>query len=208
MVTTQPGEWIGWHFLKASRRLRYPPYSEVAAGETYTAAGRLQLCRYGMHASKRPIDALRYAPGWIVCRVRLSGELIEDTDKTVARSRTVLWIADARDTLILWACWCAEQALCRQRKRGREPDERSWRAIRAPEQWVAGKLSTADLKAAAAYAYADDAADAAAYAAAYAADDADARQARRSVRDAQNAELERRLLALAPTEVEQTNRRE
>ena len=59
----------------------------------------------------------------------------------------------------LWACWCAERALKRERKAGREPDQRSWAAIEAKRRWVRGEISDKDLTAArdAAWAAAGDA---------------------------------------------------
>jgi len=46
-----------WHFIRADRRLRSGEI--VEAGRTYRAEGPLTLCRNGMHASRRAIDALR-----------------------------------------------------------------------------------------------------------------------------------------------------
>jgi len=63
-----------WHFLGGDRRMRYPPYTLVEAGQTYTAEGPLAICQNGMHACAQVLDALCYAPGGVVCRVRLSGE--------------------------------------------------------------------------------------------------------------------------------------
>jgi hypothetical protein len=40
-----------------------------------------------------------------------------------------------------FACWCAEGALSEQRKRGREPDPRSWAAIAAKREWLRGETA-------------------------------------------------------------------
>lgn len=65
---------LAWHFLADDRRLRFGDHELVEAGKTYTAKGRLAMCSNGMHASERALDALQYAPGATVCRVRLSGQ--------------------------------------------------------------------------------------------------------------------------------------
>ncbi|MDP3703895.1 MAG: hypothetical protein Q8R78_05865, partial [Candidatus Omnitrophota bacterium] len=102
---------LGWHFLSEDRRLRFGTDDLVAAGMTYAAEGPLVMCQNGVHASRRAIDALQYAPGPVVCRVRLHGEIQHDTDKSVARHRTVLWMADATAILHEFALVCGEHAL-------------------------------------------------------------------------------------------------
>lgn len=139
---------LAWHFLPEDGRLRWGDRETVEAGKTYAAKGRLVLCKNGMHASERAIDALQHAPGSIVCRVELSGQVLRDTDKLCARKRTVLWMADATMTLHTFACNEAELALERERKAGREPDERSWKAIKVKRQWMAGKATDKELAAA------------------------------------------------------------
>jgi hypothetical protein len=69
--------------------------------------------------------------------------------------------ADVTRELWAWACDCAERALLREREAGREPDPRSWAAVKARRGWLRGEVSEDQLHAAAA---------AAAYAAAYTAD--------------------------------------
>ena len=76
-----------WHFLREDGCLNYPPHTKVKVGKTYTTKGELEMCANGMHASKRLIDALLYAPGPIVCRVALIPPMLHDTDKSVGRSR-------------------------------------------------------------------------------------------------------------------------
>ena len=111
---------LAWHFLPDDRRMQYPPHTLVEAGGVYRAKGALNPCRNGMHASERALDALRYAPGGVVCRVGLAGEIIpHGGDKLCARERRVLWMADAGATLHEFACRCAEGALARERAAGR-----------------------------------------------------------------------------------------
>jgi len=84
----------------------------------------------------------------------------------------------------LWGCDCAERALLRERDAGREPDPRSWEAVRVSRLYADGEATLEELDAAwsawhAAW-DADAAARAAADAAAWVA--ADGRQGRRPER--------------------------
>jgi hypothetical protein len=163
---------------------------EVKAGEKLTVAGKIVPCEHGLHASVRAIDALEYSPGATICRVRLSGTIVEHGgDKLAASERTVLWMADATRTLHEFAVWVARQALLRERKRGREPDKRSWEALRVKALWIRGKATDAELDAArdAARAAAWDAASAARAAAWDAAGDAAWDAARAAAWDAAGA---------------------
>jgi len=97
-----------WHFLAEDQKLRYGDNRIVESGETYTAPeGDLVLCRHGMHGSKDLLDALYYAPGPIVCRVNITGEIQEGDDKIVGRNREILWMYDATKVLREFACRCA-----------------------------------------------------------------------------------------------------
>jgi hypothetical protein len=145
---------LGWHWLPDNGCLQYPPHTKVEVGQTLTAEGTLKLCHNGMHASRRALDALQYAPGAIVCRVELSGEIVEGHDKLCARHRKVLAMANATKTLHEFACWCAEQALLREREAGREPDPRSWAAIEVKRRWLKCEANDAELDVASAAAWA------------------------------------------------------
>ena len=85
---------------------------------------------------------MHYAPGPIVCRVEIGGEIEQDSDKIVGTERTVLWWADATNTLHTFACWCAERAL----KSVKVTDERSWNAVKL--KWLKGEATDAELDAA------------------------------------------------------------
>jgi hypothetical protein len=139
---------LAWHFLRDDRRLNYPPHTLVEVGQKLTVKSPLELCCWGLHASKRAIDALEYAPGSIACRVELSGEILEGYDKVCATERTVLQMVDATNVLHEFACWCAEQALLQEREAGREPDPRSWAAIEAKRKWLRGEITDSELVAA------------------------------------------------------------
>src|SRR3989304_3127123 len=142
-------EWLGWHFLPGDKRLRYGTREVVEVGRPVKIAGKLALCEWGLHASRRAIDALAYAPmdsaKLYACRVRLGGELIESQDKAVASEREVLWMVDATKALHLFACRVAEDAFTKYGN----GDTRSLAAIQAKRDWLEGKITSEELKAAA-----------------------------------------------------------
>jgi hypothetical protein len=190
-----------WHWLNEDKRLRCGTKEVVEVGKTIRYDGKLVLCESGLHASEKAIDALQYAPGPIICRVSLGGEIVEGTDKVVASERTVLWMADATNTLHEFACRCAEAAL----KTAKVEDRRCWEAIVTKRRWLNGEATDEELYAAraaaldaawaAARAAARDAARAAAWDAAWAAARAAAWAA---AWDAQNQQLHDMLLSLEP----------
>lgn len=145
-----------WHFLPADRRLRWGsrelvevgsvtrmtwPYRNEDDKEDYHGPA---TCSAGLHASRRAIDALQYAPGPICCRVRLSGRIVEDTDKAAADERHVLAMADVTKILHEFACRCAESAL----KATKVEDPRAWKAIEVKRAWLRGEAFDRDLDAA------------------------------------------------------------
>jgi hypothetical protein len=95
---------LAWHFVGAKLRDGRPI---PADGEVLRHDGPVELCVSGLHASKRLIDALSYAPGDTLCRVALSGDLQHETDKSVGRERVILWRIDATLVLREFARRCA-----------------------------------------------------------------------------------------------------
>ena len=156
---------LAWHWVREDRRLGYGDGREVRAGETIEHKGHIALCESGLHASTKILDALTYAPGPVICRVRLSGDVLRGGDKIVAERRETLWMVDARRVLVVWACECAWEALqCAWEalQRVGNPDPRSVAAIReVMRQQRSGVRDQAKLDAA------RDAASAAARAAAW-----------------------------------------
>ena len=57
------------------------------------------MCRSGLHASEHPFDALKYAPGALLHRVRLDGIVDTHDDKVVASRRMIVATIDATDVL-------------------------------------------------------------------------------------------------------------
>lgn len=116
-----------WHFLNTDRHLAYPPYTLVQAGQTLTlpVGETVEIGRAGFHACLRVIDALRFAPGPVVCRVTLPDDAKgSECDEPILSnilpvqyriiwagdSRTCVWLADASTILHEFALWCGTQA--------------------------------------------------------------------------------------------------
>ena len=142
-------------------------------GETRRLEGELAICSRGYHSSPSWLDALYYAPGPVAALVEIAEPEepeLRQSNKTCSREQTVLAMCDVSRELRLFAADCAERALLRERERGREPDARSWAAIEATRQFVAGTITNEQLRDA--YTASSDAADVAyaAYAAYAAAD--------------------------------------
>jgi len=79
---------LAWHFT--NRKLR--DGSEIPAdGKWLYFEGEPKMCARGLHASRRVIDALQYAPGQTVHRVLVKDIADEQDDKLVAKSRLILW---------------------------------------------------------------------------------------------------------------------
>lgn len=156
-----------WHFLPADCRLTHGDGRLVQVGETLTVPKRPLVGIYGLHAASKAMDALEYAPGPVVCRVTLGGNLHHNNSLSAGSERTVVAMADATPVLHEFACWSAEQAL--HLTGDAEPTCR--KAIETKRAWLRGEATDADL--AAARAAARDAARDAAWAAARAAQEAE-----------------------------------
>jgi hypothetical protein len=133
----------GWSFVPPDHD------GEVRVGETLTVDGPLVLYQRGLHASVLAWDALPYARGPILCRVRLSGTIVEGPYEACATARTVLAMADVERELRIFALGVARAALLAEQAAGLEPDPRSWAAIETTIAWMEGRASDADQRAAA-----------------------------------------------------------
>jgi hypothetical protein len=100
-----------YHFVGAMLRdgRPIPPDGEwIDYVGPYTPEGTaLVMCKSGLHASRHPFDALRYAPGSTLCLVEISGAFIEQDDKVCARKRRIIKRIDAENLLWDFARWCA-----------------------------------------------------------------------------------------------------
>jgi hypothetical protein len=155
-----------------------------------------------LHASRSPADALAYAPGLWVSRVRIGGTIVRGSDKLAGTTREVLWRADASAVVVRYAAWCAERAAIHA-AHSNAPDASarfSWCSARASQR-AAHAAAIHDASHAAAAIHAADASHAAAAAmyALYAAEHAaTTRYAYAAESRAQARWLTRELLELTP----------
>ena len=106
---------LGWHIIGEDKKLTRYKKSKVipqmvvgVSSKTTVRVGQtlkrdpnnLGVCSYGLHASRSLIDAARYTchdsrmlNGYI-CRVKLHGRIITNTDKCVASRRTCLGMVE------------------------------------------------------------------------------------------------------------------
>jgi hypothetical protein len=98
-----------WHFCGDTLRDGRPI---PADGVTLRHDGVIMPCKLGLHASERLIDALQYAPGPLLCRVRLGGKMVpHGGNKFAAAERTILWRFDATEVLRAFGRHCALEVL-------------------------------------------------------------------------------------------------
>lgn len=97
---------IAWHFTGDKLRdgSPIPPI-----GHTLVHTGEIEMCVSGYHWSRTPFQALQYAPGPLLHKVRVGGKIVEaEGDKGVSSERTILATVDATQLLRRFA---ADQAL-------------------------------------------------------------------------------------------------
>ena len=144
---------LAWHFIGRDLRCRYDrrpvPPPTLVDGEWLPGAwlgvdGKPEMCRHGLHASARLIDALGYAVGPILCRVELAGRVMQDSKKSCAQRRRVIWWADVGPLLREWSADIAEQA-CRD---AGVTDDRIYRVCELARMYARGQASFAEMSAA------------------------------------------------------------
>ena len=91
-----------WHFLYAGNKLR-DDRKAPKDGVVLRHAGKLKICESGLHASIRPADALKYAPGPILCLVECGGKIAHQPDKLVCTERTIIARMDVTEMLLYYA---------------------------------------------------------------------------------------------------------
>ena len=67
---------IGWWFAPKSKKLTNGDNRKITIGCTHKVTGRITPCSNGLHLSKRSIDALAFAPGPVVYKVKGSGTIV------------------------------------------------------------------------------------------------------------------------------------
>ena len=146
---------IAWHFLndKCMTRKSNDNAGEIliTVGQKLTVPENLVIpCESGLHASKRPLDALYYCPTdtKYVQLVELSGKIVEHgDDKLCASERKCLWLFDCEKLLHEFSCWCAEQTIYLFEKEFPD-DDRPRKAIQAKRDFINGKITANELAAA------------------------------------------------------------
>ena len=89
----------GYHFTKDTLRNGEPI---PPIGEWLKHEGKIIPCKLGLHMSEHPFDALQYAPGNILHKVELRGDLQshgDPIDKWVGRERKIIATIDAEKLL-------------------------------------------------------------------------------------------------------------
>ena len=102
---------LAWYFAPPDKRLAHGDGRLIRVGATHTVDCRPVLCKQGLHASVRPLDALSYASSPFVFRVRLSGHVAHGVDKCAATSRKYLVELNAEPLLRDFARKCAASQL-------------------------------------------------------------------------------------------------
>ena len=101
-------EKIEAYWFARSDRLPHGDGREIIIGKKHSLRGNIVICKHALHASREPFDALRYAPGSFLYKVRCWGDVVEHNDKLGARHREYVAMRDA--TAMLWQS-AREQAL-------------------------------------------------------------------------------------------------
>jgi hypothetical protein len=101
----------GWWFGTVDRRLLNNDGRPIVIGDTHNVEGDIIPCQHGLHLSTKIIDALTYAPGPVIYKVRGSGVIVphgNPTDKYACSQRTYLAGGiNISSTLRLFARKCA-----------------------------------------------------------------------------------------------------
>ena len=139
---------IAYHFMREGLRSGAGEEPAWTLGEERSIEGEIVLCQHGYHSSPTLLDALQYAPGPIACLVEISEPEAQDEAKYVSRTRKLLAFADVSKELRQFAIDCAERALIREREQGREPDERSWKAVEAARAFLHEEITSEEIEAA------------------------------------------------------------
>lgn len=93
---------IAWWFA-SEPKLPNGDDRPVSIGETHKISGKLAICRNALHWSREPFDALQYARGPLLYKVRPIGQIIEENDKGCSRGRTYLDMRNVTEMLRAFA---------------------------------------------------------------------------------------------------------
>lgn len=93
---------IAWWFAKEPK-LPHGDNRKVIIGETLTVEPPLVLCEHGLHWSLEPFDALNYATGNLLYKVKPIGDFILDHEKGCSVGRMALETHDIKELLYYYA---------------------------------------------------------------------------------------------------------
>ena len=88
-----------FYFAVEDRLLRYGDDRKVEVGAIHTVEGTPELCKHGLHASTKLLDAVDYAPGHHLYLVELGGEMDVGINKVCAQTREYLSYFNAEQLL-------------------------------------------------------------------------------------------------------------
>src|SRR5690606_14913027 len=108
MTTTTSGIVQAYHFVGASLRDGRPVPPD---GAWLVHDGPVKLRVSGLHASRRPWDALQFAPGATLCLVDLYEIVVEAGNTLVARRRRLVRRVDLTADLRAFPLQCARDVL-------------------------------------------------------------------------------------------------
>lgn len=97
-----------YHFVGATLRDGRPVPPD---GEWLVHDEPAVLCESGLHASRRPWDALQYAPGAVLCLVEVADIAEEREEQLVAHRRRIVRRVDLTTDLRAFARQCARDVL-------------------------------------------------------------------------------------------------
>ena len=103
----------GWFFSKEDKLL-HGDNRTIKIGITHRVKGEIIPCQHGLHLSPKILDALKFAPGAIIYKVRGSGTIIphgNPIDKYACSERTYIARIDATEILKKFARLCALDAI-------------------------------------------------------------------------------------------------
>jgi hypothetical protein len=139
---------LAWYFAKEDKKLRYGDGRKIVVGKSHLHRGDPVLCESGLHASVNILDALSFAPGPILYRVKLGGRMVACSDKVASTKRTYLSEMDAATLLIDFArkcaldvahLWAAPDVVRVYLESGREDLRDAARAAARDAAWVAAR---------------------------------------------------------------------
>jgi len=117
-------------------------------GKWYSVEGEVIICRNGFHASKRPLDALKYVNGNVIGLVEYRGDIIDRQDKLASREMRIVqayhWTED--DNIAMQA-YCASLVLHIFEK-AHPDDPRVRECINVMRQYARGNATLAEMDAA------------------------------------------------------------